>query len=108
MGTYKPLKGSKNFEVPKKVLNNKGILNTDNNDDKCFLWCVLAALHPDVQNPHRSTNYREYENELNMKGITYPVAVKQVSKFEKQNNISINVFGYEDGDYYLLYISPEQ
>ena len=42
-----------------------------------------------------------------MKGITYPVAVKKVPTFEKQNNISVNVFGFED-EYYPLYISPEQ
>ena len=42
-----------------------------------------------------------------MEGITYPVAVKDVPKFEKQNDISVNVFGYEDG-YYPLYISRDQ
>ena len=42
-----------------------------------------------------------------MKGITYPVAAKQVSKFEKQNNISVNMFRFED-EYYPLYISPKQ
>ena len=42
-----------------------------------------------------------------MNGITYPVAVKDVPKFEKQNNISVNVFGYEDG-YYPLVISRNQ
>ena len=53
------------------------------------------------------TKYQEYEDEVNMKGITHPVAVKQVPKFEKQNNISVNVFGYEEG-YFPLYISPDQ
>ena len=42
-----------------------------------------------------------------MNGIAYPVAVKDVPKFEKQNNISVNVFGYEEG-YYPLYISKNQ
>ena len=48
-----------------------------------------------------------YENELNMEGISYSVVVKGVSKFEKQNDISFKVFGYEDG-YYPLYISRDQ
>ena len=42
-----------------------------------------------------------------MEGITYPVVVKDVPKFEKQNDISVNVFGCEDG-YYPLYISRDQ
>ena len=42
-----------------------------------------------------------------MEGITYPVAVKDVPKFEKQNDIFVNVFGYKNG-YYPLYISKDQ
>ena len=42
-----------------------------------------------------------------MSSIDYPVAVKDVSKFEKQNDISVNVFGYEEV-YYPLYISRNQ
>ena len=107
MGTYKPLKGSKSFKVPEKIHSNAGILNIDNKDEKCFLWCILAALHQAKQNVCRVNNYKQYEGELNMKGITYPLAVKQVPKFEKQNTISVNVFGFKD-EYYPLYISPEQ
>ena len=108
MGVYKPLKGSKHFKLPDKVHKNKGVLNIDNTDEKCFLWCILAALHPLAQNPHLSKNYEEHQGELNMKGITYPVTVKQVPRFEKQNNISVNVFGYEDESYYPLFISKDQ
>ena len=42
-----------------------------------------------------------------MNGIVYPVEVKDVPKFGKQNNISVNVFGCEEG-YYPLYISRNQ
>ena len=44
---------------------------------------------------------------MKVEGIPYPVAVKDVPKFEKQNNISVNVFGYEES-YYPLYISKTQ
>ena len=60
-----------------------------------------------TQHGYRVEKYMPYENELNMEGIAYPVAVKDVPKFEKQNDISVNVFGYEDG-YYPLYISRDQ
>ena len=107
MGKYKPLKGSQYFELPKKIAKTHCILNIQNKDDKCFLWSILAHLHMAPQNGHRVEKYTPYENELNMEGITYPVAVKDVPKFEKQNDISVNVFGYEDG-YYCLYISKDQ
>ena len=39
---------------------------------------------------------------LNTVGIEYPVSLKDIDKFEKQNpNISINVFGNENGIYPL-------
>ena len=44
---------------------------------------------------------------LNLNGIVYPVAVKDISKFENQNDVSVNVFGYVEG-YYPLYIYKNQ
>ena len=31
-----------------------------------------------------------------MSGIQYPVDIKDIGKLEHQNNISVNVYGYED------------
>ena len=103
IGKYKLLKGSQYFELPKKIAKSHSILNIQNKDNKCFLWSILAHLHvvPPHQHGYRVEKYTPYENELNMEGITYPVAVKDVPKFEKQNDISVNVFGYEDGYYPL-------
>ena len=102
-------KVSQYFELSKKIAKSHCILNIQNKDDKCFLWSILAHLHvvPPNQHGYRVEKYIPYENELNMEGIAYIVAVKDVPKFEKQNDISVNVFGYEDG-YYPLYISKDQ
>ena len=32
---------------------------------------------------------------FNWDGIDFPVSIKQIDKFERQNNYAINVFGYE-------------
>ena len=37
-----------------------------------------------------------YKNELNFDGIEFPVTIDKIEKFERQNNISVNVFGFED------------
>ena len=43
------------------------------------------------------------ENTLNMEGICYPVSLKDLNKFEKQNpTISITVLGYEGKSLYPL------
>ena len=107
MAKYVPLKGSQYMNLPPKVKNSKAVINIQNDDDdKCFLWSVLAYLYEANHNRERVNHYKQYETELKMNGIVYPVAVKDVPKFEKQN-ISVNVFGYEDG-YYPLYISRNQ
>ena len=107
MAKYVPLKGSQYVELPPKVKTSKAVINIKNDDDKCFLWSFLAYLYEANYTIERVKHYKQHESELNMSGTAYPVAVKGVSKFEKQSNISVNVFGYEEG-YYPLYISRKQ
>jgi len=58
----------------------------------------LASLHPiePKDHPNRVSKYLHYENELIMNGIEYPVAVKDIDRFENQNNISVNVYGLDE------------
>ena len=69
-----------------------------------ILWCVLRALNPRKNNPQRlDEELIGKENTLNMEGIGYPVSLKDLNKFEKQNpTISITVFGYERKSVYPL------
>ena len=48
-------------------LRSSAILNIDNNDKYCFLWSILAVLHPCNNNhPNRVSNYRQFFKELNV------------------------------------------
>ncbi|CAC5387931.1 unnamed protein product [Mytilus coruscus] len=49
-----------------------------------------------LKNKQRVTNYKEYEDEISMRGIEYPVAKEDIPKVEKQNNLIINVFILKD------------
>jgi len=71
---------------------------------------VLAALHPAERNPDRLSNYKPYENSLDISGLTFPLAVKDVPKFEKQNlTISVNVLCRGDeGGFVPLHVSKER
>jgi len=94
---YNPLRASSYIPLPKSISKKRACLNINNFDDKCFTWCVLASLHP-LQyrdHPERVTKYLQYENELVMKDIEYPVAVKDINRFENLNNISVNVYGLD-------------
>jgi hypothetical protein len=57
---------------------------------------VLAKLFPANHNPSTLNQYRQHVNIIKMDGIQHPVRLSQIPKFENQNNISVNVFGYED------------
>ena len=102
--SYNPLRGEAWVALSKELVNKNAIINPQNKDDKCFLWCVLRALNPTKDHPGRiDKKLKEKENTLNMEGIEYPVSLKDIDKFEKQNpSIFITVFGYEDKNVYVL------
>jgi hypothetical protein len=95
---YSPLRGSSYVPLPKVLANKKAIINIKNNDDKYFLWSVLAALHPADDHVDRVSKYTQYENEFDyaFKDIEFPVKLSDISKFEKRTNISINVYFFND------------
>ena len=69
-----------------------------------FLWCTLRALNPKAGHPERlDKELKTKENTLNMEGIDYPVSLKDLNWFEKQNpSISITVLEYEGKGVYPL------
>ena len=101
---YKPLRGETYIPLPKELAVKTAIINMKNEDNKCFLWCVLRALNPSKNNPQRlDKELKGKENTMNMEGIEYPVSLKDLNKFEKQNpTISITVLGYEGKSVYPL------
>ena len=96
---YQPIGGSSFIELPKNIYDTKSIVNIQNEDQACFMWSILAALHPTEHNPQRLIHYEPYTEELNFTGIQFPVTVDQISKFEKLNpDISITVLGIDIPD----------
>ena len=95
--SYNPLRGETWVALPKKLANKGAIINPKNEDNKCFMWSVLRALNPKKDHPERiDKKLKEEEITLNMEGIEYPVILKDIDKFERQNpSISITVLGYE-------------
>ena len=52
------LNGSNYAKAP---LRSNGILNTENKDKYCFIWSIIAGLHPCNNNhPNRVSNYKQY------------------------------------------------
>lgn len=107
---YNPLNASRYVPLPTQIAKKKAVLNNTNNDEKCFIWSIIASLYPVSKNshPYRVSNYIQYESELNCQNIEMPVSLADVPKFEKQNNIFINVFGLEKDEVYPLSITKSR
>nr|XP_034322790.1 uncharacterized protein LOC117688689 [Crassostrea gigas] len=105
---YNPIKGSSYLSLPAKLASKKAIVNVQNTDQKCFMWSVLAALYPVTNHPERVVNYVQHIEKLDFSGISFPVRVGDIPKFEKRNDISINVFGYEKRELYPLHLTRER
>ena len=101
---YNPTKGSSYIPLPDWISNKKAIVNIKNKDEKCFLWCILRYLHPKERVEERLTGLKKYEFSLNTKGITFPMKLKDISKFEKLNPDlpGINVFSNDNMIIYPL------
>ena len=75
----------------------KGLINIKNKDQKCFLWCHVRHINPFKCHPGRiKKNDKRLASNLNYDGIEFPVKKKRFKKIEVQNNICVNVFGYEN------------
>ena len=58
----------------------KGLINIENNDNKCFLWCHII--------PERVTKAdKKMINNLDYKGIKFPMSKEDFSKVEMKNNV---------------------
>ena len=83
----------------------KGLINKRS---KLFLWCHVRHINPLKDHPGRITRVdKEIANNLNYDGIEFLVQEKDFNKIEVQNNICVNVFGYENKLVFPVYISDQ-
>ncbi|XP_064467558.1 uncharacterized protein LOC135378445 [Ornithodoros turicata] len=99
--------GCTDFELPNELKKKcRCLLNVDLHEDSeqnmCFAFCVLAGLHPAKGSyRRRASSYRSYLSQY-VFPETFPVVFpKDVEMFEKQNDVSINVYGYDKDEKYV-------
>ena len=104
---YDPMRASSYLSLPKELNAKRGCLIIQNNDEKCFLWLILASLHP-VQrrnHPDRVAKYQEFESELTMSGVKYPVDMKILTNLNTKTTLvlmSVDVKIKKSSRYVLL------
>ena len=80
------LDGTSYVKIP---LRSNASLNIQNNDKYCFIWSILASLHPcENTHPSRVNNYLQNFNELNYQNFdfTNDFICSDVHKFNELNN----------------------
>ena len=88
------MNGSNYAKIP---LRSNAIFNIENKDKYCFIWSILASLHPCSKiHPNRVSIYKQYFNELNIQSIDFTNGFKcrDVHKFKELKNLSVNIFEF--------------
>ena len=92
---FNPIRGSSYIATPSASVGNHFLLNIRNKDNKCFAYSVLAAMFPEKEQKQRQHKYKSNLHKLNLDNVDFPISLTDVPNFEKQNNIGINVFGFD-------------
>lgn len=95
VGKYEPLRASSYVKLPRYLRKKHAIVNPKNKDQKCFIWSVLAALHPGRKHPERIAHYSEHVSQLDTGSVSFPTKIDEIDDFCRDNNVSINVYGFE-------------
>lgn len=96
---YRPLNGRSYKPLPKEVAPRKAVINMKNDDNQCFKWSITRALNPVERDAERVTKtLKEQAKKLNWNGVRFPTTLRDISKFESNNKISVNVYSYDDDE----------
>ena len=108
---FDPLRATSYIPLtPTCIQNRKAVINIKNEEEKCFLWFVIAGLYRDThaENHDRLSQYLEYEKEFNLQGVQFAMALNDIPKFERLNIVSVSVYAWsQEGFIYPLKVSKE-
>ena len=112
---FDPLSGSGYSKLPPIITKKKAVINMMNKRCKegeepnqcecekckeskmCFKWAVTRALNMVDDHPERITKeLREQAKKYKWEEITFPMKVKNICVWERNNDIGVNVFGYDE------------
>ncbi|XP_070163544.1 uncharacterized protein [Polyergus mexicanus] len=93
---YNPMHAGCRVKLPREIALKKAVINVQSNDNACFAWAVVAALYPAEKNVGRESSYPHYTTVVNLKGVKFPMSLNKITRFERINDISINVYTVRD------------
>ena len=96
-------RGSSYVPLPDWLMKKKEIINPKNSDMECFKWAVIAAMKWEEigNNPERVSKLRRYEGDFDWSDIEFPVSFRDINKFERNNEIGVNISAVENKKIYI-------
>ena len=93
---YAPMRGKSYIPTPDSIKGKRAIVNIHNEDDRCFEYAIIASQHyqevDDCTNSCRPSQYSKWIGYYNFDGCNMPMTLDDVSKFERNNGLAINVY----------------
>ena len=97
---YKPPRGGKYFKAPYWIRKKRAVVNIKNDDDLCFIYCIVAALMDmdgwEIKCLNDPSYYKQHFHEVDFEGIPMPISFDDIKKFEKRNNLAINIYALNE------------
>ena len=99
----KLMRGSSYVRLPDWLTKKKAIINPKNSDMECFKWAVIAAMKWEEigNNPERVSKLKRCEGEFDWSGLEFPVSFRFINKFERNNEIGVNILAVENKKLYI-------
>ena len=94
-------RGSSYLPLPDWLASKKAIVNPHNDDEECFKWSIIAVEKVGMKDPQRVSNLRKFTDNYDWSGLEFPVSIKDIGKFETNNNVSVKVLAMEGRDIYI-------
>lgn len=95
---FSPLSASRGccIILPNSISVKKCCINVNNNDNKCFMYAILAKFVS--KNPQKVSKYGNLIGKYDFSCLNYPVQLKDITRFERINKISINVYALDENN----------
>lgn len=101
----KAIFGGSYIPLPDFVKSKQACVNIKNEDNKCFLWSLIASKHYNDVKKIEVRHYRKFINSFIVPNeASFPVPIEEIEMWENVNDMKINVFQLnEDNQLDIVY-----
>ena len=97
------MRGSSYVPLPDWLTKKKAIINPTNSDMECFKWAVIAAMKwEEIDRDHQQVSkLKRYKGDFDWSDIEFPVSLRDINKFERNNEIGVDILAVENKKIYI-------